>query len=133
MLLFTDTNSNAVVGDEENDDNGTTSRMKANNLFQKLSEILSKNNLKHSVNEAEATLVPSPATNVENVYTDDNDESSQSPYYIYRSRCQMEDGWGTIGLNCTTDDIEVERVAVIGFIINWMRAYIHIKREFVKV
>lgn len=70
------------------------------------------------------------ATTSSSAAADDDDKLSISHHYIYRKRCQMEDDWGTIGLNCTNDDIIEERVVVIGFLVNWMKAFIHIRSEF---
>lgn len=50
--------------------------------------------------------------------------------YFYRRKCQMVDDWGTIGLNCTEEDIVTERVEVVGFLANWLHTYLHIRSEF---
>lgn len=125
MLLFADVNSKNDYGD--------SSTINENDLFRKLSKYFNKNNLDadddddDDVDEETTSTIAVQTT----LPTDDgNDETSPSPNYIYRRRCQMKDDWGPIGLNCTADDVEIERVPVIGFIVNWIRAYIHIKREF---
>ncbi|KAL9892295.1 uncharacterized protein ACN427_007569 isoform 6-T7 [Glossina fuscipes fuscipes] len=59
----------------------------------------------------------------------DNRNFSTLPNFIYRKRCRTEDDWATVVLNCTDDDIINERVAVIGFLINWVKAYNHIKQH----
>lgn len=107
------------------------------NSIHKLSKIFFNNELDSS----STTIISSSTTtsSSENSHTDvdgnskadDGDELSISPHYIYRKRCQMEDDWGTIGLNCTNDDIITERVVVIGFLVNWIKAFIHIKSELV--
>lgn len=74
-----------------------------------------------------STLVTTNKTWRDNI--GDNRNFSTLPNFIYRKRCQTEDDWGTVVLNCTNDDIINERVAVIGFLINWIKAYIHIRRE----
>ncbi|KAM7364708.1 uncharacterized protein ACRADG_001086 isoform 2-T7 [Cochliomyia hominivorax] len=67
---------------------------------------------------------------VDSANDDNNDDDLSIPHhYIYRKRCQIEDDWGTIGLNCTNDDIITERVVVIGFLVNWMKAFIHIRKN----
>lgn len=50
--------------------------------------------------------------------------------FIHRRKCQLEDDWGPIGLNCTDEDIISERVEVIGFLVNWMQTYAFIRSEF---
>ncbi|KAI9576256.1 hypothetical protein GQX74_013504 [Glossina fuscipes] len=62
----------------------------------------------------------------------DNRNFSTLPNFIYRKRCRTEDDWATVVLNCTDDDIINERVAVIGFLINWVKAYNHIKLDSIK-
>uniref|UniRef100_A0A1B0A9S7 SUEL-type lectin domain-containing protein n=1 Tax=Glossina pallidipes TaxID=7398 RepID=A0A1B0A9S7_GLOPL len=74
-----------------------------------------------------STLVTTNKTWRDNI--GDNRNFSTLPNFIYRKRCQTEDDWGTVVLNCTNDDIINERVPVIGFLINWIKAYIHIRRE----
>ncbi|XP_059218177.1 uncharacterized protein LOC106082814 isoform X2 [Stomoxys calcitrans] len=113
------------------DDYRQPSRLDENDLFHKLSKIFSNNNLEQHASMTTTTAAPSESTNEEGsvAAVDGNDESSPSPNYIYRKKCQMEDDWGTIGLNFTADDIEVERVFVTGFLVNWMNAYIHIKKN----
>ncbi|XP_017874613.1 PREDICTED: uncharacterized protein LOC108621674 isoform X1 [Drosophila arizonae] len=49
--------------------------------------------------------------------------------YFYRRKCQMVDDWGTIGLNCTEEDIVTERVEVVGFLANWLHTYLHIRKH----
>ncbi|XP_017144321.1 uncharacterized protein LOC108157024 isoform X1 [Drosophila miranda] len=48
---------------------------------------------------------------------------------IYRRKCVNVDDWGVIGLNCTEEDIVTERVEVIGFLVNWLSSYIHIRKH----
>ncbi|XP_061398515.1 uncharacterized protein LOC133334243, partial [Musca vetustissima] len=116
------------------DDYGASSKINENDLFHKLSKFFNKNNLDDDnevgdEDEDEEEVAASTMMVATTLPTDDgNDEpSSPSTNYIHRRRCQMEDDWGPIGLNCTADDVNVERVPVIGFIVNWIRAYIHIK------
>ncbi|XP_075147091.1 uncharacterized protein LOC142221302 isoform X2 [Haematobia irritans] len=119
-------------GVDDNDDYKQPSRMNENDLFHKLSKIFSNNNLEHHASSTTVrmtTAAPSQSNNEGSVAADGNDESSPSPKYIYRRKCQMEDDWGTIGLNCTADDSDVERVLVTGILVNWMNAYIHIKKN----
>ncbi|XP_073848291.1 uncharacterized protein isoform X1 [Musca autumnalis] len=113
---------------DKNNDYGDSSKTNENDLFHKLSKIFNKNKLVEYDKEGESTSTITVPTTLP-IDDDGNDESSPSTNYIYRKRCQMEDDWGPIGLNCTAVDVEVERVPVIGFIVNWIRAYIHIKQN----
>ncbi|XP_037897733.1 uncharacterized protein LOC119642613 isoform X3 [Glossina fuscipes] len=54
---------------------------------------------------------------------------TESSLFSSTLRCRTEDDWATVVLNCTDDDIINERVAVIGFLINWVKAYNHIKQH----
>ncbi|XP_023035942.1 uncharacterized protein LOC6650955 isoform X1 [Drosophila willistoni] len=49
--------------------------------------------------------------------------------FYYRRKCVDADDWGTIGLNCTEEDIVRERVEVVGFLSNWLHTYIHIRKN----
>ncbi|KNC25942.1 hypothetical protein FF38_10251 [Lucilia cuprina] len=123
--------------DEDNDDRIDNDDVESS-LFNKINTIhnLSKIFFNNELESPETTTIFSSTktSSSENYQTDvgngsDDDELAISPHYIYRKRCQMVDDWGTIGLNCTDDDIIKERVVVIGFLVNWMKTFIHIKKN----
>ncbi|SPP88343.1 uncharacterized protein LOC117590144 isoform X1 [Drosophila guanche] len=48
---------------------------------------------------------------------------------IFKRKCVNVDDWGVIGLNCTEEDIVTEQVEVIGFLVNWLSCYVHIRKH----
>ncbi|XP_044570151.1 uncharacterized protein LOC26514219 isoform X3 [Drosophila ananassae] len=48
---------------------------------------------------------------------------------LKRRKCVDTDDWGIIGLNCTSEDIGIEHVEVVGFLSNWIDSYIYIKKH----
>ncbi|XP_070137203.1 uncharacterized protein [Drosophila bipectinata] len=65
----------------------------------------------------------------------EGDFSTQKPSNIIenksfnRKKCVNIDDWGTIGLNCTSEDMEIEHVEVFGFLSNWIESFIYIKKH----
>lgn len=126
-----------VNDDTDGDGNIEPSELNEKNFIHKLSKILSNNELDISATSTASSATTSSNSEIVQASSERQsdslrvrDELSTFPYYIYRKKCQMEDDWGLIGLNCTNDDIVIERVVVTGFLVNWMKAFIHIKSEF---
>uniref|UniRef100_A0A1A9X1S4 SUEL-type lectin domain-containing protein n=1 Tax=Glossina brevipalpis TaxID=37001 RepID=A0A1A9X1S4_9MUSC len=112
-----------------------------NTIFRNLSKVLRANELDFYTSTKATSTLPltesssfsSTLVTTNNTWRRDDIDDDKTfvtlPNFIYRKRCQTEDDWGTIGLNCTDDDIVNERVVVIGFLINWIKAYIHIRQH----
>ncbi|TMW44787.1 hypothetical protein DOY81_010133 [Sarcophaga bullata] len=131
--------SDGGADDNINDDSESRKFNKINSIHE-LSKMFFNNELDFSTTPNSLNFPTDDDDNGDGdeAHTDDDDdgngngngnESPTSLYYIHRKRCQTEDDWGTIGLNCTNDDIIVERVVVIGFLVNWIKAFIHIKKN----
>ncbi|XP_030369715.1 uncharacterized protein LOC115620566 [Scaptodrosophila lebanonensis] len=60
-----------------------------------------------------------------------NKESIQSTAknFFYRRKCQMVDNLDLVSLNCTEGDYILEHVEVVGFLINWLDTYLHIRKH----
>lgn len=119
--------------DDTDDDDTEPSKFNTDKLFHNLSKMFFKNELDSQAATTTTSSLSTTSTSSENAQIDNDEKLLTSPHYIYRKKCQMEDDWGTIGLNCTNDDVVVERVVVIGFLVNWIEAFIHIRSELVLI
>ncbi|KAH8264288.1 hypothetical protein KR038_006092, partial [Drosophila bunnanda] len=83
-------------------------------------ELVTENSTSALLNE---TIIPT--AQIENIT-----ESPHSDENLFnRRKCEDVDGWGEFDLNCTNNYMVTERLEMLGFLVNWVHTYMHIRKH----